>query len=79
VSIQVIDRDRDWQIKLNGPRISTSPSLKALFQPKPGVAAKSEAGAWLRDAMLELACKLTVERTDGTGESWIFTMPKLQV
>lgn len=79
VSIQVIDRDRDWQIKLNGPRISTSPSLKALFQPKPGMAATSEAGAWLRDAMQELACKLTVERTEGTGESWIFTMPKLQV
>lgn len=77
IHIQVIDREREWQIRLNGPRISTAPSLRALFQPLPNLQT-SESGMWLRSAMRDLAAQLTVERSEGHSESWVFTMPNLQ-
>jgi hypothetical protein len=76
LSIQVIDRDNEWQIRLNGPRISTSPTLRALFHPLPNLKG-NDAGEWLRTAMRDLAAKLTVERGDGPGEAWVFTMPNV--
>jgi hypothetical protein len=76
LSIQVIDGDREWQIRLNGPRISTSPTLRALFHPLPNLKG-NDAGAWLRNALRELTAKLTVERGEGAGESWVFTLPAL--
>jgi len=77
IHIQVIDREREWQIRLNGPRISTAPTLSTLFQPLPNLQA-SESGMWLRSAMRDLAAQLTVERNEGHTESWVFTMPNLQ-
>lgn len=76
LSIQVIDGDKEWQIRLNGPRISTSPTLRALFQPRPNLKG-NDAGEWLRTTMRDLTAKLTVERGAGPGEAWVFTMPTL--
>ncbi len=74
LSIQVTDQDKAWQIRLNGPRISTSPNLRALFQPLPNLNTEEPSNR-LRQTLQDLAAQLTVERGDGQRESWIFTLP----